>query len=76
MTHKYAHCIENPIPEMKLLCLIPNSYIHVSVSDLYIPRICLPMWLKTNPGNIHMYVAQRYMNVEIRRQNILILFWK
>jgi hypothetical protein len=27
---------------MKLLGLIPNSYIHVSVSNLYIPRIGLP----------------------------------
>jgi hypothetical protein len=33
------HCIENPIyvfPEMKLRGLVPNSYNHVSVSDLYI----------------------------------------
>jgi hypothetical protein len=36
------HCSENPIyvlPEMKLRGLLPISYIHVSVSDLYIPRI-------------------------------------
>ncbi len=36
------HCTENPIyvfSEMKLRSLIPNSYIHVSVSDLYIIRI-------------------------------------
>ncbi len=36
------HCTENPFyafPEMKLCGLIPNSYIRVSVSDLYIPRI-------------------------------------
>ncbi len=26
------------IPRMKLRGLVPNSYIHVSVSDLYIPR--------------------------------------
>jgi hypothetical protein len=35
------HCTENPIyvfPEMKLRFLVPNSYIPVSVSDLYIPR--------------------------------------
>jgi hypothetical protein len=35
------HCTENPIyvfPEMKLRFLVPNSYMHVSVSDLYIPR--------------------------------------
>ncbi len=31
-------------PEMKLHDLVPNSYIHVSVSDLYIYRIGLPIW--------------------------------
>jgi hypothetical protein len=42
------HCTENPVyafPEMKLCGLVLNSYIHVSVSDLYIPRIGLPIWL-------------------------------
>jgi hypothetical protein len=41
---------------MKLLGLSPNSYIHVSVSDLYIPTISRPSVLKenrwTNHGNI------------------------
>ncbi len=35
-----THCKENPIyvfPEKKLRGLIPNLYIHLSVSDLYIP---------------------------------------
>ncbi len=52
------HC-ENPIyvfQETKLRGLVPNSYIHVPVSDLNIPRISLPIWLQqnrqTNPGNI------------------------
>jgi hypothetical protein len=51
------HCIENLIyvfPEMKLRSLIPISYIHVSVSDLYIHRIALHIWLlnnrQTDPG--------------------------
>jgi hypothetical protein len=43
-------------PEMKLRGLVPNSYIHVSVSTLYIPKIGLPIWLQhirqTDPGNI------------------------
>jgi hypothetical protein len=43
-------------PGMKLLGLIPNSYIRASVSDLYIPRIGLPIQLhqnrQTDPGNI------------------------
>ncbi len=40
---------------MKLCDLVPNSYIHVSVNDLYIPRVGLPIWLQknrqTDPGN-------------------------
>ncbi len=37
-----VHCKEDPIdvfPEMKLRGLVLNSYIHVPVSDLYIPMI-------------------------------------
>jgi hypothetical protein len=30
---------------MILRCLVPNSYIHVSVSDLYIPMIGPPIFL-------------------------------
>ncbi len=63
---------------MKLRDLAPSSYIHVSISDLYIPRICLPIWLQqnrqTDPGSIN--IAHSYMNVEIGRQNIIILFCK
>jgi len=50
---------ENPIykfPEIKLPGLVPSSYIHVSVSDLYISRISLSIWLQQNrqidPRNI------------------------
>jgi hypothetical protein len=43
MNYSYPHgCTENSkqkFPEMKLRGLIPNSHIHVSVSDLYIPWI-------------------------------------
>ncbi len=35
-------------PEMKLRGLVPNSYIHVSVSDLYIPTISLPIIMQEN----------------------------
>jgi hypothetical protein len=42
--------------EMKLRGLNPNSYSHVSVGDLYVPRIVAPTWLQQNrqidPGNI------------------------
>jgi hypothetical protein len=65
-------------PEMKLCGLVPNFYIHASVKDLYIPRICLLMWLQqkrqTDPVNIK--IAHRDINAEIRRQNIIVLFWK
>ncbi len=63
---------------MKQRGLVPNSYIHVSVSDLCIPVIGLPILLQqnrqTDPGNIK--IAYIYMNVDIGRQNIIILFWK
>jgi hypothetical protein len=64
--------------EMKLCGLVPNSSIHVAVSNLYISGIGLPIWLqqnrKTNSGNIK--ISHRYMNVEIGRQNITILVLK
>jgi hypothetical protein len=54
------HCTANPIyafPEKELRGLSLNSYIHLFVSDLYIPRICPHIWLQqnrqTDPGNIY-----------------------
>ncbi len=47
-TSDTAHCKENSIyvlKEKKLRSLSPNSYIHVSVSDLYIPTIGPPIFL-------------------------------
>ncbi len=47
----YIHCTEKAIyefPEMELRGLVPNSYIHVYASDLYIPRIGLPIWMQQN----------------------------
>jgi len=53
---KYLHCNENPIYVFLLLGLSPNFHIHVSVSDLYIPRIGPHILLQenrqTDPGNI------------------------
>jgi hypothetical protein len=53
------HCTENLnqiVPEIKLRGLVPNFYIHVSVRNFYIPRICLPILMQqnrwTDPGNI------------------------
>ncbi len=49
----------------KLSGLVPNSYIHESVSNLYIPRIWLQQIRQTDPKNIEIAC----------RQNIVILFW-
>ncbi len=46
-----THCKENLkqiFPEMKLRGPVPNSFIHVSVSDLYFPTIGLPSLLHEN----------------------------
>jgi hypothetical protein len=42
--HPPTHCTKNPIyvfQEMILSGFVPNSHIHISVSNLYIPRIGL-----------------------------------
>ncbi len=53
------HCNENPIyvsPEKELCGLCPNFHIHVSVSNLYIPRIGPNIFLQqnrqTDSGNV------------------------
>ncbi len=48
-----AHCNENPIyvfPEKELRGLSPNFHIHVSVNDLYIPRIGPHIFLQQRKG--------------------------
>ncbi len=62
------HCKENPIDVFlfwELRGLNPNYHIHVSVSDLYIPRIGPHIFLQhkrqTDPGNIE--ISHRYMSV-------------
>jgi hypothetical protein len=54
-------------PKMKLLGLVPYSYINVSVSDLHISRIGVPIWLQqkrqANPVNIsiaHIYSSKMW----------------
>jgi hypothetical protein len=56
--------------------LSPNFHIHVSVIDLYIPTIGLPILLEeihvyrpTAPGTIS--IAHRHMNVEIEAEAAL-----
>ena len=55
------------ISKTELYCSVSSFHLHVSVSDLYIPRIGLPFFLQpnrqTDPGNTK--IAHRYTNVEI-----------
>ncbi len=65
------NCAENSkqiFPDMKLRRLVPNSYMHDSVGDLYIPTISLPIQLQENRWTDPAYInrSQIYMNVEIR----------
>jgi hypothetical protein len=64
------HTIKNSkliFTEKELRGHSPNFHIHVSVSDLFIPTIGLPILLQedmvTDPGNV--LHTQRHMNVEI-----------
>jgi hypothetical protein len=56
--YRYYHEMNSTagIPEKELRGLSPSVHIHVSVSDLYIPTIGLPILLQgnmwTDPGNI------------------------
>jgi hypothetical protein len=44
----YTENSQQIFPEMKLRGLDPSSYIPISVSDLYIPTIDLPILLQEN----------------------------
>jgi hypothetical protein len=52
---------------MKLRCLIPNFHIHVSVSDLYFPRIGLPI-LRQNVSATDLYIPR--IGLPILQQNV------
>ncbi len=61
------NCAALLFPKQNYIDLSPNFHVHVSVSDLNIPRIGLPILLlpnrQTDPGNI--LITHRYMNVGI-----------
>ncbi len=70
------HCKENPVYVFlfwELRGLSPNFHFHVSVSDLYIPRIGLHISLQQNRQNDHgnIYISHRYLSEGTGRQKIL-----
>jgi hypothetical protein len=75
------HITENSkqiFPEKELPGLSPIFHIHVSVSDLHIPTIGLPILLQenmwTDPENI--LNAHRLVNGEIGTEAAQFIFWK
>ncbi len=70
--------LEKIFPERKLRGLSPNFYIHISVSDLYISTIQLPIWLQlnrwTDPWDIK--IAHRCLEMEIGNKAAQFDFWE
>jgi hypothetical protein len=64
------HC-KDTVPKIgKILRgLSPNFNIHMSVSDLYIPTVGLPIWLQQNS------CMDRFMNTEVGKKAVQFGFW-
>jgi hypothetical protein len=64
--------------KMELRCLSPDFHIHVSVSDLSIPRIGPHFFLQQNRQTVlvNIKIVHRRMNVEIGTEAAQVLFWE
>ncbi len=74
-----THCNESTIYVFlfwELLGLRPNCHVHVSVSDLYIPRIGPHIFLQQNRQIDRGNIVHRHMNVEIGTVAAQFLFWE
>ncbi len=73
------HSTENSkqiFPGKELRGYSPNSYIHVSVCDLYIPLICLHILLQENRWAERGNIQIAHMNVDIGTEAAQLLFWE
>jgi hypothetical protein len=52
LQRQYTENLKQTFPEKELRGLSPNFYIHVPVSDLYIPTIGLPILLRKIGGTM------------------------
>ncbi len=69
LTLSFASCMYCIFPEMKLRGLVPSSYIDLSMIDLYIPWIGLPIWLqKINHSQIRECGSYE--------RELILYFWK